>query len=285
MPELPEVETIRLFLSKNLIGKTITQIDIREPKQFHGDQNEVIGKKITNVGRTGKILHIKIDPLYLSFHLKLSGQILYANHKDNPTFKNVIPRANSNKMPSSTTRVIFYFDDNSALYFNDMRKFGWVKLSEKPEEPKAVDILSPAFTLDYFTKAITGVRRPIKVVLLDQDKMAGIGNIYANDSLWEARIHPARKANTLSVDETKILYEAILKIINEGVKYRGSSAADELYVLPDSEKGQYQHHFKTYYQHGKPCKRCGELIVRTVVGGRGTFYCPKCQSENPQLFV
>ncbi len=281
MPELPEVETIRLYLQKHLIGKTIIDIEIREPKQFHGDPKKALTKSIELIGRTGKILHIKLhddkQPLYLSFHLKLSGQILFSQNKDNHEFKNIIPRANTKHMPAATTRIIFYFDDNSALYFNDMRKFGWVKLSERPEEPLAADILSTVFTYEYFVKALQGVKRPIKVVLLDQEKMAGIGNIYANDSLWEAKIHPARKANTLTDQEKKALYDAILKIINEGVQYRGSSAQDELYIIPDSEKGEYQHHFKTYHQHGTPCKRCGDIIQRIVVGGRGTFFCPQCQ--------
>lgn len=277
MPELPEVETIRLFLSKHLPGKKIIDIEIREQKQFHGEPKLVLFKTIKTIGRTGKILHIQLDHLYLSFHLKLSGQILYAPDKDNYEFKNVIPRANSKRMPASTTRIILYFDDNSVLYFNDMRKFGWIKLSEKPEEPLALDVLSPLFTYEYFEKALQGVKRPLKAVLLDQAKMAGIGNIYANDSLWEAQIHPARKTDTLTILEKKTLYEAILKTIKEGIHYRGSSAQDELYVLPDSEKGHYQHRFKTYHQHGTPCKRCGTIIQRIVVGGRGTFFCPHCQ--------
>ena len=281
MPELPEVETIRLYLHKHLIGKTIIDIDIREPKQFHGDPKQAVRKSVELIGRTGKILHIKLhddkQPLYLSFHLKLSGQILFSQNKDNSEFTNIIPRTNTKRMPASTTRIILYFDDNSALYFNDMRKFGWVKLSENPEEPLAADILSPVFTYEYFNRALEGVRRPIKVVLLDQEKMAGIGNIYANDSLWEAQIHPARKTNTLTEQEKKALYDSILKIIHEGIRYRGSSAKDELYVLPDSKKGTYQLHFKTYHQQGKPCKRCQTIIQRIAVGGRGTFYCPHCQ--------
>ncbi len=281
MPELPEIETIRLFLNSHLPNRVITGIDIREPKQFHGDPKQAIGKKIVRIGRTGKILHIQLGtvkkPQFLSFHLKLSGQILYASDKDTAQFKHSIPRANTNHMPAGTTRIILYFDDDSALFFNDMRKFGWIKLASQPEEPRGVDVLSPAFTREYFKQVLASTRRPIKVTLLDQDKIAGIGNIYDNDSLWEARIHPARKTNTLQEEEKDRLYDAIIKIINEGIKYKGSSAQDELYVLPDSEKGQYQHHFKTYHQHGKACTRCGETIKRIVVGGRGTFYCPGCQ--------
>ena len=249
---------------------------------FHGNPKDAITSKVVALKRKGKILHIELSSLkgslFLSFHLKLSGQILYAPSRYNPTFKNMIPRANSHTMPAQTTRVIFYFDDDSALYFNDMRKFGWVKLSPQKEEAKGTDVLSELFTINRFTEAISKTSRPIKVVLLDQDRIAGIGNIYANDSLWLAKIHPERKANTLTASELQALYESILKIIHEGIKYKGSSAKDELYMVPDSEKGEYQNHFKTYHMHGTPCKRCGTTIIRIEVGGRGTFFCPTCQT-------
>ncbi len=112
---------------------------------------------------------------------------------------------------------------------------------------------------------------------MDQERMAGIGNIYANDALWLAKIHPARKSNSLTNDEKKILYKSVLEIIKEGVRRKGSSAHDELYLMPDSSKGSYQNHFKAYHQHGTPCKRCKTIMKRMELGGRGTFFCPKCQ--------
>jgi formamidopyrimidine-DNA glycosylase len=145
------------------------------------------------------------------------------------------------------------------------------------EETKAVDVLSPSFTLEYFKKCIRGSKKPIKPLLLEQNKITGIGNIYDNDCLWEARIHPARKANSLTEAELERLYEAIKKTINEGIQYKGSSAKDEMYVLPNSEKGSYQDHFKTYHQNGKPCPRDGAIIKRIELAGRGTFFCPQCQ--------
>jgi formamidopyrimidine-DNA glycosylase len=277
MPELPEVETIRKSLEEVLPGKIISNVDVREKKQFVGDAQTIIGKKVTNITRKGKVLTLVVENVFVSIHLKLTGQILFAEDKNNAVFKNEIPRSGTNKMPANVTRVIIEFKDNSALFFNDLRKFGWVKLSDTMEETGAVDVLSPDFTFEYFKKSVSGSKKPIKPLLLEQDKITGIGNIYDNDALWEAKIHPERKANTLTEEELKNLYDGIKKVINEGIKYKGSSAKDEMYVLPNSEKGSYQEHFKAYHQDGKPCKRCGTIMVRINQGGRGTFFCPNCQ--------
>ena len=278
MPELPEVETIHRSLEKILPGKTIESIDVKEEKQFFGDRQKAVGKKIANVSRKGKVLTIVLeDSLFISIHLKLTGQILFADNKDHAVFKNNIPRTGTNIMPANVTRVIFNFKDNSALFFNDMRKFGWVKLTEKMPETAAVDLLSEKFTLEYFEKALSNSRKPIKVLLLEQDKIAGIGNIYDNDSLWEAKIHPERKTNTLSKQEVEHLYNGIKKIIDEGIQYKGSSAHDEIYLMPDSEPGQYQHHFRVYHRENAPCLRCQTTIERIKQGGRSSFLCPKCQ--------
>lgn len=280
MPELPEVETIRRMLAEQLPGKKIQNVVVLETKQFQGNQADIIGKTVSDILRTGKILTIVLgtkEKTYISIHLKLSGQILFAEKKDHETFKNIIPLANSKKLPARTTRIILQFNDGSSLFFNDMRKFGWMRVSDKPEKPKAVDVLSPIFTFEYFQNAIQNTSRAIKVVLMDQDRMAGIGNIYANDALFNAKINPTRPAKELSVDEQKALYRSILDTIMEGIHYKGSSAKDELYVLPDSEKGSYQNHFKVYHRDGDPCRICGTEIVRIKLGGRGTFFCPNCQ--------
>jgi formamidopyrimidine-DNA glycosylase len=281
MPELPEVETIKLYLETTLKDKILKDITVLEKKQFIGNPHDAFGKKVVDVTRTGKILHIKIEDttgsVFLNFHLKLSGQILYSKDESHAEFRNVIPRADTHKMPGKTTRIIIHFADGSTLFFNDLRKFGWIKLTEKEDKPKALDILSSDFTFSYFQKNIMGTKRPIKVVMMDQDRMAGIGNIYANDALYNAKIHPRRPASSLNLSEQKILYDAILETIKSGIKFKGSSAKDELYVMPDSTKGEYQHHFAAYHQHGKPCKRCGTIMERIELGGRGTFFCPKCQ--------
>ena len=259
-----------MYLDAHIVGKTLNEVEIREKKMFFGDPKKIIGKKIVAVLRSGKVLTIQFEnKLYLSSHLKLSGQILYSQDKDKSIFKNT--------MPGKTTRIILNFNDNSVLYFNDLRKFGWMKLNSKPEHPKGVDVLSKDFTFKYFESASAKTGRPIKVVLMDQERIAGVGNIYANDALWQAKIHPARKTNSLTTDEKKTLYRSILDTIKDGLKYKGSSAHDELYIMPDSSKGSYQNHFKAYHQHGTPCKRCRTIMMRMKLGGRGTFFCPNCQ--------
>lgn len=202
---------------------------------------------------------------------------MYVENNDNPIFKKDIPRAKSNKLPARSTRIVLVFDDNSALYFNDMRKFGWMKHGKMQENPKGIDVLAKEFTLQNFKKALKNTRRPIKTVLLDQEKIAGIGNIYANDSLWEAQIKPDRKTDSLNKNEIKGLYKSVKETIGLGLKHKGSSADDELYILPDNTKGSYQNYFKTYQRKNEKCLRCDGIIEYKKIGGRGTFYCPKCQ--------
>jgi formamidopyrimidine-DNA glycosylase len=286
MPELPEVETIRLQLQPKIIGKVIKDVEILEKKQFIGRKQDVISRKIIDVIRYGKVLVFKLvnsltqkpgNIKYLNTHLKLTGQILYTENLKNPVFKNIIPFTNTIKMPSKTTRIIFAFSDGSGLFFNDMRKFGWVKVSEKPERPKGIDVLSPDFTLGYFTDLTDSTDKPIKILLMDQDKMAGIGNIYANEALFLAKIHPLRKSGSLSKPETTKLYQAIKKVIEQGIKYGGSSGADEAFIKPDSSKGTYQKQFKVYQREDESCPICKTPIKRIKQGGRSSFYCPNCQ--------
>lgn len=278
MPELPEVETIRLSLQKKLANKTIKNVTIRQPKQFIGDINDIIGQKVVDVIRKGKVISIKLsNGLYISVHLKLTGQLLFAANKQQTKFNSTIPFAETDTMPGKTTSVIIEFDDGSTLFFNDLRTFGWMKVSKQPEGPTSVDVLSPDFTEEYLQSITSKTRKPIKVLLMDQEALAGIGNIYANDSLFIAKINPLRKSNTLIPDEISSLHKAIQKIIAEGLLYRGSSARDEVYILPDGSKGSYQNHFKVYHRENKPFLRCKNLIIRVKQGGRSSFYCPVCQ--------
>lgn len=278
MPELPEVETIRLSLAKNIVGKTIKSIQVLSPKQFVGDVDSIVRQNIVSIDRKGKVMAIKLsNNLYLSIHLKMSGQILFSKNVDHAVYGHPVAKANTSTMPGKTTRIIIEFADNSAIFFNDLRKFGWIKLGNKPEEPMGPDVLSADFTVNHLKKVLSSSRKPIKVLLLDQDKIAGIGNIYANDSLWEAKINPLRVANTLNDVEVGELYKGILTIIHEGIKYKGSSSADEAYVLPDASKGGYQHHRRVYHRTGLPCLRDGHKIMRVRQAGRSSFFCPHCQ--------
>ncbi len=278
MPELPEVETIRNILKTDIVGKKIAGIDIREEKQFIGIISDIIGATIIDVIRRGKVVILKLsNNKFTSIHLKLTGQLLFSKNKNEAVFKNPIPLAYTNKMPGKTTSVIIFFDDNSALFFNDLRKFGWVKVGTEPEGPKSVDVFSTDFTEEKLSQQLIKSKKPIKVLLMDQEAMAGIGNIYANDSLFVAGIHPERKANSLSTAEIHKLYLAVQEIIAEGVRYKGSSAKDEIYILPDGSKGSYQNYFKTYHRENKPCVRCGSMIVRIKQAGRSSFVCLQCQ--------
>ncbi len=278
MPELPEVESIRLSLHTSLTGKTISSIKALVPKQLSGDHKKSLGKKISAVERRGKVVIISLsDETYISIHLKLTGQLLFAGDKNRAVFNTQIPLANTNTMPGKSTSVIIEFEDGSALFFNDLRKFGWVRLGPNKEGPVSADAVSSQFTEEYLKSATANSKKPIKVLLMDQEKIAGIGNIYANDSLFVAGINPERKANSLSAKEITDLYNAIRKILSEGIKYKGSSAKDEVYRLPDGTMGSYQNHFKVYQREGKPCLKCGEKILRIKQAGRSSFYCPNCQ--------
>lgn len=287
MPELPEVETIKRNLKKNIIGKTIADIEILSAKNFIGNKKEVIGLKIDSIARFGKILTFKlVNPLtrklfkrYLNFHFKLSGQLLYAKNCHNPVFKNIIPFTKTNKMPANTTRVIIKFTDESCLFFNDLRKFGWIKISDNPLIPKGIDVLSKDFTIENFKNIITSSKKPIKILLMDQNKITGIGNIYANDSLFKAKIHPLKKSNSLRKKEIENLYQAIIEEINQGIKDQGSSGADEAFILPDGSKGSHQRHFLVYQRENQPCLRCQTKIKRIKHHGRSSFFCPKCQKK------
>ncbi|MFN4212470.1 MAG: bifunctional DNA-formamidopyrimidine glycosylase/DNA-(apurinic or apyrimidinic site) lyase [Microgenomates group bacterium] len=284
MPELPEVETIRRQLEKNIVGKTIKDIEILEKKQFIGKKEEVTGKKIDSIKRYGKVLSIKliqpiklIKPIYLNIHLKLTGQLLYAPNLKNPVFSEIIPFTKTNKMPANTTRVIIKFTDGSGLFFNDLRKFGWIKVNHKPEIPKGIDVLSKEFTVNYLTVLIKNSNKPIKTLLMDQDKITGIGNIYANDALFLAKIHPKKKAKNLKEEEIKLLYQSIKKVIEQGIKHGGSSGADEAFVQINGTKGKHQRFFLVYQRENQPCPLCKTSIKRIKQNGRSSFYCPKCQ--------
>ena len=282
MPELPEVETIRRQLEPKIIGKTIEDIEVLEKKQFIGKKEEVIGKKIVSIDRYGKILSFKLYKLddlfnYLNIHLKLTGQLLYSADIKNPVFPEVIPFTKTNRMPANTTRVIIKFTDGSSLFFNDLRKFGWIKINNKPEKPKGIDVLSKEFTENYLKGIIKNSNKPIKILLMDQDKLTGIGNIYANDALFLSKIHPLKKAKTLKEGEIKLLYQSIKKVIEQGIKHGGSSGADEAFVQIDGSKGQHQRFFLVYQRENQPCLNCQTSIKRIKQNGRSSFFCPKCQ--------
>lgn len=277
MPELPEVETIRRKLEPGLLGKTIRSVEILTAKQFVGQAGKIIGKKIRELKRTGKVINIYLDDAIVNIHLKMTGQLLFAPDKRQSQFKSVIPFAKSDTMPARTTRIILDFNDGSVLYFNDLRKFGWMKVTTVPEGPSAPDVLDKRFTESYLYKITSRSGKPIKTLLMDQEKVAGIGNIYANDALYLARIRPTRRASSLTHTSVKLLHDSVKKVINQGLIDLGSTGGDEAFVLPDGTRGQHQFHFLVYDREGQACPTCKGKIIRLKHGGRSSFYCPTCQ--------
>lgn len=273
MPELPEVETIRLQLNKLLVGHKVLDVDIRTAKTFQDNPEIIIGAKIIGVRRFAKILAIDFANNYsLLVHLKMTGQLIYRG----PNLTHVFPSTKITELGGKHTRVIINLDKGGKLYFNDYRMFGWMRIVQSVE----FNAVSPEplkdLNLEIFKKIIKSSKRPIKIQLMDQAKIAGIGNIYANDALWLAKVRPQRPANSLSGAEQKLLYNAINKILKQAIKSGGSS--ETAYVAPDGTEGTYQNNFLVYNRAGKKClNNCGSVITKIKFAGRGTYFCPLCQ--------
>ncbi len=281
MPELPEVETIVRQLDGMLAGKKILKVEVLRTKSFQGDRQELIGKTIDSVIRRSKMIAISFRSWdkFLIVHLKMTGQLIYLSNGrrvvgGHPTVDWV------NELPSKYTRIIINFDNGAKLFFNDLRVFGWMRVMTNDEWRMANDKLPPdvvdrEFTLEYFKRVLAKSGRSIKLVLLDQSKFGGVGNIYANDALYKAKINPVRKANDLKEKEIGELYKAIKEVISLGIKYGGASV--DKYVDAAGLGGKYQEHFLVYQRNGEKCKRDGATIRKIKIGGRGTYYCPSCQ--------
>jgi formamidopyrimidine-DNA glycosylase len=273
MPELPEVETVRRTLLKVLLGKTFTNVKINydgvikriESAEF---SSLLQGKKIKDIRRRGKYLLLDISGnMVLVVHFRMTGRLVFSN---------------SNAPEDKHTHVVFYFSDESSLYFKDIRKFGTIYLlaSNELHTINGYAILGPEplteeFIYDRFRAEIRKTRKKIKQLLLDQTVVAGIGNIYADEILHASQIHPERICETITEEEGIMLYDAIIKELSAGVADGGTSFRD--YVDGFGEKGDHQNHLKVYQKHNMPCPRCGATIARIKVSGRSSYHCPHCQ--------
>ena len=286
MPELPEVETVRRGLAKLIIGKTVTaQVHDTEkgfPNTIHDVSQFLIGAVVSDVRRRAKVLMIDLSTHYsLLIHLKMTGQLVFvgdtrfgAGHPNDSLV---------NELPDKSTRVTLSFDDGTHLFFNDQRKFGWMKLiptAEIPNTPFMLKVgpepLSNEFMPEEFMQRLA--RRPktnIKAALLDQSVIAGIGNIYADESLWGAKIHPSRLVNSLTKEEMTLLYTEVRAVMNLSVEKGGSS--NSTYVNAEGKKGSYMDFARVFRREGLECPRCGAIIEKSRVAGRGTHTCPVCQ--------
>lgn len=283
MPELPEVEVVRLYLQKKLLHQILTRIDILTPKSFVGNPRLVEGQKITKLTRVGKQLSIHLsNKLILLVHLKMTGQLILQQDKSKLIMGHPTKDMLTQTLPSKSTRLIFYFKD-SFLYFNDQRKFGWVKVFTQNElslfqANLGLDLLDPKFTPQYLYHQLQRSQRPVKLVLLDQNFFAGIGNIYANDSLFLSKIHPSTPSRHLSPQHCRLLHRHLLQIIVRSIRSGGSTTKDQKYLRPDGSPGQNQFNFQVYQKKDEPCSVCQTPIKFTKLGGRGTFFCAHCQS-------
>ena len=281
MPELPEVETIAGQLNKSLKGKVVKGIEALREKSFKGKSEMLTGKQVKQVWRKSKMVVMDFVgwEKVLLVHLKMTGQLVLVEKGDrivggHPTADWI------NDLPSKHTRVVINFKDGSKLFFNDMRVFGWVKILEEKiwkQELSSLppDVVDKEFTVSLFKKLLSGSKRAIKLVVMDQKKIGGVGNIYANDGLFLALIDPKKPANELSKKEAERLWKAVKKVVKKAVVLGGASYSD--YKDTKGLGGRYQDHFLVYGRDGEVCKKCGKKIEKIKLGGRGTYWCPNCQ--------
>lgn len=286
MPELPEVETVKRGLSRLLPGRIIADVTCDWPKSFPNAVNDVnqfmVGAKITEVRRRAKVLMIELDTKYsLIVHLKMTGQLVFRGEE---SFGAGHPNDSLvGDLPDRSTRVTIDFQDGSKLFFNDQRKFGWVRLLPTAEIPN-IDFfkkVGPEPLSDLFSSKdfIMRVRRrantSIKAAILDQTVLAGVGNIYADESLFMAKIHPATKVKDVSDHKLKLLLASIKEVLQLSIDKGGSS--DKNYVDAEGRRGSYLGFAQVFKRTGQPCLRCGRTIEKTRVVGRGTHVCVFCQ--------
>lgn len=287
MPELPEVETVRRGLVALLVGHIVKKVTHDTPKSFPnapGDvQQFLIGAEVIDIRRRAKVLLIDLSTQYsLVIHLKMTGQIVYrgsatfgAGHPNNSLI---------GKLPDKSTRVSLELDKQATLFFNDQRKFGWMKLMPTIEIPNidfmkkvGPEPLEASFTTQEFIQRLQRRKKTtIKAAILDQTVLAGVGNIYADESLWEAKIHPATRVGDVPLNKLKKLFTAIRTIMTLSIEQGGST--DRNYVNVKGGRGSYLSFARVFRKDGTPCFRHPNALIEKIrVAGRGTHICPKCQ--------
>lgn len=281
MPELPEVETIRRGLNDFVVQKKIRKVKVLCEKSFIGPK-ELICAKILKIRRRGKCLIFDFENgISMMTHLRMTGQLIYDGAE---RYAAGHPSENfTAELPNKQTRVIFEFEDGT-LYFNDQRKFGFCKVvpTAEVEEDKFIASLAPEpwdiEVSDFYEKLQRHKNSAIKAVILDQKIICGLGNIYADEALFDAEIHPKTLAGKLSFDEAAALVQSAKKVMEASINSGGSTM--KTYVRADGTKGDYLEKFaQVFRREGLECPRCGEEIEKIRVAGRGTHICPHCQKE------
>jgi formamidopyrimidine-DNA glycosylase len=273
MPELPEVETTKKKLDQSLTGLVIKEVDvlwdniIALPEDIDVFKNNLKGQIFEGVSRRGKYLVFQLTDYTLVSHLRMEGKYFLVNESENI---------------SDYVHVVFYLEQGKKLLYHDVRKFGKMYLVEAGQEFKLPNLMKlgpeprpDTFKLNAFKKKLKRHRKSIKAVLLDQTAVAGLGNIYADEVLFQSEIHPSRPANSLTEDEVKSLRLAIFDVLNLATEKRGTTIRS--YSAPDGEEGEYQNFLKVYGKEGLECVECGTEIEKEKIAQRGTHFCPKCQ--------
>lgn len=274
MPELPEVETVRQTLIKLVKDKTIERVSvywgniIKRPEDPEEFKRQLEGQTILDIDRKGKFMIFEMNDLSLVSHLRMEGKFgVYDSSVEKPKH----------------THVIFHFTDGSELRYDDVRKFGTMHIFNKGEEVNnkpliqlGPDPFDERFTLEYFHSKLKRTTRNIKTVLLDQSVVAGLGNIYVDEALYKAKLHPERVANTLTIEEAERLRKASIDIIEKAIRLGGSTIRS--YLNSQGKIGMFQQQLNVYGKENTPCLTCGADIVKLKVGGRGTHICPTCQN-------
>ncbi len=286
MPELPEVETVRRGLESLIVGKIVTSESHDTEKGFPNSVADtkafLVGARVTAVRRRAKVLMIDLSTNYsLLIHLKMTGQLVFVGETrlgaGHPSDSLV------NELPDKSTRVTLTFSDGSKLFFNDQRKFGWVRLMPTLEIPNVPfmqkvgpEPLDDSFTPAEFEQRFARRKKTtIKAAILDQSVVAGVGNIYADESLWGAKIHPQRLVGSITKREFELLYRELRDVMSLAIEKGGSS--NHTYVNAEGKKGSYMDFARVFRREGLTCPRCGTIIEKSRVAGRGTHVCPSCQ--------
>ncbi|MCK5591525.1 MAG: bifunctional DNA-formamidopyrimidine glycosylase/DNA-(apurinic or apyrimidinic site) lyase [Candidatus Pacebacteria bacterium] len=285
MPELPEVQTITNDLNSKILNKKISSVDIQLKNIVKGNLQDftktLIDNSFKKIERRGKFIILKLerDNKHLIIHLRLTGQLIYQNKNEIIAGGHDTGENNFNLL-NKQAHLIIHFEDNSKLFYNDQRQFGFLQIVNNKEllkikEKLGVEPLDEKFTLEVFSKLLKGKKSNVKAFLLDQKHIAGIGNIYADETLFKAGIRPTRNLNSLDPVEIKKLFNSIKTILKKAVKLRGTSFNN--YRDTDGNKGDFAKMLKVYGRDGEKCSVCNSIIIKTKVAGRGTRYCPKCQ--------
>lgn len=287
MPELPEVETVRIQLTHKIVGKEISGVEVFHQKTVGFDEaieDRLVGKTFSEIDRIGKLLIFSFDgedDVFLLAHLKMTGQFFYVERDGEVTGGGHSMAAADLELPNSHTRVSFHFTDHTTMHFNDMRLFGYTKLADAKtvEVAKAgfgPEPIDPEFDCEWFVTELRKKKTPVKAALLNQAFVAGLGNIYVDEALWRARVRPMRKANRVTKAEAAILCKAAGDVMRESIEVGGTTF--QHFRDTGGENGNFTDYLQVFGQQGKACSRCGGIIEKTRCAGRGTHYCPSCQS-------